>query len=305
LRHIPSWFPFISFQRKAAELGRTRDYVFDTPFNMVKRGLETNKQGVHSPGNSLCATLLNEGINGRPQTGGGEEVIKMFLGSTYPPGQETTSASLYAFFMVMATHQDIQAKARAEILSVVGDHRLPSLSDRNSLVYLTAVLNELLRFHSAAPLGLPHLLEEDDTYDGYWIPKGSVVIANIWEMMHDENVYPDPFSFRPERFLGSHEKLRSGFPYYPSAYVFGFGRRSCPGMHFAEASILIIMATVLATCEIIPCRDQDGIEISIENKFTPTFVLHPVPFQCAIKPYSRNAADLLHHATVEIRGSCH
>ncbi|KAF8527567.1 cytochrome P450 [Hysterangium stoloniferum] len=293
LRHIPPWFPLISFQRKAEELGRIRDYVFDIPFNMVKRGLET-----------VCAFYLevqrsnvlfyrmNKGF-----TRQGAPFAQLFL--------TKTASSLHAFFMIMATHQDIQAKARAEILSVVGDHRLPNLSDRKSFVYLTAVQNELLRFHSAAPLGLPHLLEEDDTYDGYWIPKGSVVIANIWEMMHDENVYPDPFSFRPERFLGSHEKSRSGFPYFPSAYVFGFGRRSCPGMHFAEASLLIIMATVLATCEITPCRSEDGIEIPIENKFTPTLVLHPVPFQCAIKPYSRDAASLLRHATAEIRGSGH
>jgi cytochrome P450 len=44
-------------------------------------------------------------------------------------------------------------------------------------------------------------------------------------MMHNENVYPDPFLFRPERFLGVSENTTSGFPYHPSAYVFGFGRR--------------------------------------------------------------------------------
>jgi hypothetical protein len=43
-------------------------------------------------------------------------------------------------------------------------------------------------------------------------------------------------------------------------------------MHFAEASLLIIMATVLAICEITPCRDDNGKEILIEQKFTPAFV---------------------------------
>jgi cytochrome P450 len=42
---------------------------------------------------------------------------------------------------------------------------------------------------------------EDDFYDGRFIPKGSIVFANIWAMSRDANIFPDPDRFNPERFL--------------------------------------------------------------------------------------------------------
>jgi cytochrome P450 len=81
----------------------------------------------------------------------------------------------------MALHPEVQSKAQAEIDAIVGpENRLPTISDRDRLPYVCAVLKEVLRVGAIAPLGMPHLLREDDVYDGYFMPKGSVVIANFW-----------------------------------------------------------------------------------------------------------------------------
>lgn len=292
LRHVPSWFPLFSFKRKAEEIGKTYQYVFDEPFEMVKSGL--NKVSCfHSPSTSLCGTLLEDK---KDQAVEGEHLVKMFLGSSYPPGQETTAATLVTFFFLMAKYPEVQVKAREEILNITGDHRLPTLADKSALVYLLAVLKEILRWHAVTPLGVPHRLQEDDIYNGYQIPKGTIVFPNIWEMLHDPERYEDPFAFKPERFLNAIPERKDEYPYDPFSYVFGFGRRSCPGMHLAENSLLIIIATVLATCVITPTRDENGLPNDMTPRFTPTLVSHLEFFECEIRSRSQSSLDLLQYA---------
>lgn len=82
--------------------------------------------------------------------------------------------------MAMALHQDAQKKAQAELDVVVGPDRLPDLNDMDKLPYIIAIIKESLRWHVPTPLGLPHVTTSDDEYDGYLIPKGSIVLVNLW-----------------------------------------------------------------------------------------------------------------------------
>ena len=96
----------------------------------------------------------------------------------------------------MALHPEVQKKAQAEIDAVVGPNRLPDFHDRPSLPYINAVLKESSRWNLVAPLGrpfivivatiltssegIPHMSSNDDEYNGYYIPKGTILIANAW-----------------------------------------------------------------------------------------------------------------------------
>lgn len=80
----------------------------------------------------------------------------------------------------MALFPDVQRKAREEIERVVGQNRLPIMADRINLPYINAVVKEVLRWHPVAPMGLPHMSTVDDNYDNYFIPKGSIILPNIW-----------------------------------------------------------------------------------------------------------------------------
>lgn len=92
---------------------------------------------------------------------------------------------------------EVQKKAQAEIDSVIGNERLPGLSDRPHLPYVMALVTEVLRWNSVAPtgtlsapfhshlnslvsLGVPHTAMEDGIISGYLIPKGSIIITNLW-----------------------------------------------------------------------------------------------------------------------------
>lgn len=87
------------------------------------------------------------------------------------------------FFLAMVNNPEVQAKARKELDAVVGPDRLPTFDDRDSLPYVNAIVKETLRWHSILPLGLSHQLSEDDTYQGYFLPKGSNIVANAWYTM--------------------------------------------------------------------------------------------------------------------------
>ena len=80
----------------------------------------------------------------------------------------------------MTMFPDIQKKAQAELMAVVGPNRLPEYDDEPSLPYIRALAKECLRWRSVVPLGLPHRPLEEDEYRGFRIPKGSIVLANIW-----------------------------------------------------------------------------------------------------------------------------
>ena len=99
----------------------------------------------------------------------------------------------------MALYPEVQKKAQAEIDAVIGPDRLPNFQDRPSLPFINAVVKESLRWHVAAPLGvfclfcllctiltdseaIPHMATNDDEYDGYYIPKGTLVIGNAWSV---------------------------------------------------------------------------------------------------------------------------
>jgi len=104
----------------------------------------------------------------------------------------------------MVLHPECQVKAQKEIDMVVGPSRLPDFNDRGSLPYVECLFQETLRWNPAVPLGVPHRSVADDVYRGMFIPKDSVMIANIRAMSLDENMYSEPDTFSPTRFLPEH-----------------------------------------------------------------------------------------------------
>ncbi|KAF9260384.1 cytochrome P450 [Marasmius fiardii PR-910] len=282
LRRLPAGFPGAGFQALAAKWAKAFNDMVEVPYAYAQNLIHQGK----APSSFLTTALENE----RSLTEEDIFVIKHTAASLYGAGADTGVAAQHAFFLAMIRHPDVQRKAQAEIDAVIGSDRLPGFSDRDRLPYVNAVVTEALRWHSVAPTGVPHRATEDGVIAGYYIPKGSLIIANLWNMLHDPEVYPNPFVFDPERHVGTPEKPAQRDP---RQVCFGFGRRICPGLHLAEASLWLCIAMSLAVFDIRPEVGEDGEPIIPEHENTSGTISHPVPFKFRIKPRSQKALALI------------
>jgi len=208
----------------------------------------------------------------------------------YMAAADTTASALSTFFLAMTCYPEVQKKAREEVDSVIQD-RLPTHEDLSHLPYLAAVIKETLRWATIVPMGLPHLVMADDIYKGYYIPGNSIVIANLWAMSNDENEYPRPREFIPERYIcrGKVDPTVRN----PADIAFGFGRRACPGKHLALSTLTLAAASVLSTFDLIKKRDENGVEIEPKRDYNNMALNKPLPFPCVIRPRTKAAEDLI------------
>ncbi|CAE6488034.1 unnamed protein product [Rhizoctonia solani] len=221
LKYLP-WAPFKSKAREWQKLVHEfRDMPADFTIGQMTGGNHES---------SLMASWFEqaqeqpEGRTDEVQTLDIDYLIIQWAGaSIYGGGSDTTVSAIQTFFLAMVYHPEVQKTAQAEIDRVVGNSRLPNLSDRESLRYTEAVYKEVLRWQPVAPFAIPHQLgPEDDVYQGMHIPGGCLLIPNIWAMSRDPTVYYDPETFNPQRFISttSHEAESDVHD-----IIFGFGRR--------------------------------------------------------------------------------
>ncbi|KAF7366793.1 Cytochrome P450 [Mycena sanguinolenta] len=302
LRYVPEWFPGASFQKVARE-GRELSQELQTkPFAWALKQFD---EGTALP--SFFKDLMEHKKIASDDPEEAQHIIKCATAVMYATGADTILASTLTFILAMLHAPQVQKIAQEELDRVVGTDRLPTYANREELPYINAIVKESLRWELVIPLGVPHRAMEDDvssgfsvcafslpedyflkTYNGYFIPKGTTIIANQWGISHDEQVFSDPFAFRPERFLDKESPLPD-----PSTIAFGWGRRICPGRFLAENSLWLHVATILACFNITPVVGDDGKPIIPPREYTSGMASRPLPFQCRIDPRNDAAVELI------------
>lgn len=139
-------------------------------------------------------------------------------------------------------HPDIFSKVKDEMKSVVGDSKIIDEADISRLPYFQAVVKEIFRYHPPGPLLLPHKANEDTEINGYFIPKDTQVLVNVWSIGRDPSVWPNPESIDPQRFLNKNIDYKGQcFELTP----FGSGRRICLGLPLAHLLVHTIVAALI------------------------------------------------------------
>ncbi|KAI0309616.1 cytochrome P450 [Amylostereum chailletii] len=282
LRYLPEWIPGMGFKAEARRCLAMSEEMINRPFQYVKRGMRV--------GNAAPSFTLNC-LEGQQYQGSQEELEQAVSGlsaTLYAAGIDTSVSTMNGVFLFMARYPDIQRKARTELDLVVGRDRLPAYKDRVRLPYVNAVCMEIFRFKTVVPLGVPHATTADDIYEGFFIPKGSIVMANQWAMLHDPDLYPEPDTFKPERFITNEGSLKVE----PNLSVgFGLGKRICPGRHLVDSTFWIFVASVLSVFEI---SDVNATTKEKDVGYTDGgIVIHPDPFVCQITPRDSRAEALI------------
>ncbi|KAJ7888852.1 cytochrome P450 [Mycena leptocephala] len=262
----PQWFPGAGFKRQADTWRRLARSMVDKPFAQAKLNIAMGK----APYSFIVSALrtLDDCADKEYQ----EQTIKSTAGSMYAAGTDTTISALGTFILAMLSNPEAQKKAQAEIDSVVQKGHLPDFDDEESLPYLSAVVKEVLRWRAVTPIGIPHFLPVEDEYQGYRLPAGSIVIANIWAILHDEVMYPDPYAFKPERFFWTGNRIL----HQKSGRSIWLRATSVPWKTHGDFAV-----------------GEDGKVIEPNHDYFSSVVTMPLPFKCSIKPRSQEAVDLI------------
>ncbi|KAJ8769597.1 hypothetical protein K2173_005200 [Erythroxylum novogranatense] len=139
-------------------------------------------------------------------------------------------------------NQHVMKKVQKESEEKVGMDRMVEESDLKNLHYLNMIIKETFRLHPVAPLLLPHYSMEDCIVNGFFIPKNSRIMINVWTIGRDPSVWSEPDKFLPERFAGTDiDVLGHDFQLIP----FGAGRRVCPGMQLGLTIVSLVLAQLL------------------------------------------------------------
>ncbi|XP_028262265.1 cytochrome P450 2U1 [Parambassis ranga] len=170
-----------------------------------------------------------------------EDYLFYIIGDLFIAGTDTTTNSVLWVLLYMALHTDVQDKVQAEIDKIVGRQRVPSLTDRGRLPFTEATIMEVQRLTVVVPLGIPHMASETTEFRGYTIPKGTVILPNLWSVHRDSTLWEDADTFNPARFLDHEGKLLRKECFIP----FGIGRRVCMGEQLAKMELFLTVTSLL------------------------------------------------------------
>jgi len=154
-------------------------------------------------------------------------------------GHETTAIALAWVWHLLIQHPDVERKL-AEHLEAELQGRPVRFEDLPRLTHLEQVVKESMRLYPPAWYATRRT-DCDVELGGYRVPEGVTVVMNIWAVHHDPRFYPDPETFRPERWTEEFSKKLHKFAYLP----FGIGARRCIGSLFAEAEAMLAVASIV------------------------------------------------------------
>ncbi|PON92802.1 Cytochrome P450, E-class, group I [Trema orientale] len=163
-------------------------------------------------------------------------------------GTDTVAVLIEWILARMVLHPEVQSKVQDELDQVVGRSRPLTQSDIPSLVYLPAVVKEVLRLHPPGPLlSWARLATMDTVVDGFHVPAGTTAMVNMWAITRDPQVWSEPLEFDPERFATRREAdvdfsvMGSDLRLAP----FGSGRRTCPGKALGLTTVIFWVGALL------------------------------------------------------------
>ncbi|KAJ5563107.1 hypothetical protein N7461_001868 [Penicillium sp. DV-2018c] len=242
--------------------------------------VERAMAALHRPGwNWVKEFQTREGLKGVKERDGSSEFKRLayMVGSLY----EASMAASQALRIIISAgilYPEAVGQMKEELDSVVGKDRLPSFDDAAQLPWTQAFIKEAMRWRSLTPMGSPRATAGEDECRGYRIPSGANILVNVWAMNHDETVFPDPFAFKPSRWIEN--------PNLPQM-LYGIGQRACPGRHMGQDSLFLATARLFWAFDMSQPPDAEQID---EGRFldSGTTLASFVPdFEVQFTPRSR------------------
>jgi len=208
-------------------------------------------------------------------------------------GHETTASALSFAIALLATHPEEQEELYQHVRSVVPEGRLPTYQDVPQLTRVLAVINETLRLFPPASLIMKEAAEDcvipTDSGESLPVLKGTTLIPMINAMHHNPKYWPDPYEFRPSRFLGDYNK---------DAFIpFSAGARVCIGRRFSEIEQIAVLSVIVLHYKITVLEEPQYAHETVEERkkrvLAPQSPLLVKPVRTPVEFAPREGANIL------------
>lgn len=140
---------------------------------------------------------------------------------------------------------------------------------------MSAVEKEIFRLSSIVPGDVLHSTTEKTEFGGYVLPKGTIIMPNLYQIHHDESYWGDPENFRPERFLNADGSFRKDERVIP----FSIGKRVCVAENLAQVEFFLFLTGILQKFDLLESPDHPLPNFKPKS----SFVLCPQPYQLVLR----------------------
>jgi cytochrome P450 len=231
---LPPPPPWLARFGPVAKLERLGAQVDELIFALIeeRRAARAVAEDASEEGEDVLALLLSaKHEDGSPMSA---LELRDELMTALVAGHETTASQLSWAFERLAHEPAVLVRLYEELDREASEEE-----------YLTATINEVLRHRPVLPNAEPRLVKRPVEIGGVLYPPGVVLIANAYLLHHDPAIYPEPYAFRPERFLGQTPGTYTWIP-------FGGGRRRCLGASFALLEMKLVLRAAFERYELRP-----------------------------------------------------
>uniref|UniRef100_H2Y836 Uncharacterized protein n=1 Tax=Ciona savignyi TaxID=51511 RepID=H2Y836_CIOSA len=185
--------------------------------------------------------LYEQRLKGEKSISFEDKQLVMYLRDLFAAGIETTSNTIQWAILALLYYPEYAELIYGEIYKAFGSTGVPSMKDRGKLPLTCAFIQEIMRFRTLAPSGAPHRAVERTELNGYDIPPGTIVLANLWALHNDPQIWPEPQNFDPQR----HIDIDGNFVPSHNILPFSVGSRYCMGEKIAKTEIFIFLVSFL------------------------------------------------------------
>ncbi|XP_053733586.1 sterol 26-hydroxylase, mitochondrial isoform X1 [Synchiropus splendidus] len=226
-RYIDGWEGIFSFAKK----------LIDKKLEAIRHSIDNNQD---VQGEYLTYLLAKTDMSTKDVYG---SIAELLLA-----GVDTTSNTLMWTMHLLSKHPEVQERLYQEVSSTIPPDSTLSAEQVTRMPYLRAVVKEVLRMYPVVTMNGRTLYEKDVVVGGYYFPKKTSFKLCHYAISHDEETFPEPFVFRPERWLRTGKDRPNPFGSIP----FGFGVRSCVGRRIAELEMYMALIQLIRLFEIKP-----------------------------------------------------
>uniref|UniRef100_A0A7E4UQX7 Unspecific monooxygenase n=1 Tax=Panagrellus redivivus TaxID=6233 RepID=A0A7E4UQX7_PANRE len=189
-------------------------------------------------------------------------------------GQETTSVTTQWCLAYLLKHPEVQEKLHNELSNIVSPDQIVTSEHRHQLPYLNAVIAETQRCGNMVTNNVTRRTTKETVIHGYKIPAGQPIVSNIASLLYDDRYFPEPHSFKPERFIDENGAFKS----HPALLPFGLGKRVCLGEALAKMELFLLIGNMFNRYKFVENLEKP---VSLKRVFGSS--VNPIPYVCNVE----------------------